>query len=63
MEIPLDAFLLPKEADPFHKDWAIYLDRGYLVFRSLKEEHHEFYLKENLLPDLIDILINLQNKE
>lgn len=62
MEIPLDAILLPKGADRFNEDWAIYLDRGYLVFRSLKGERHEFYLKENLLPDLVDALIELQNK-
>lgn len=63
MEIPLDAILLPKGADHFNEDWAIFLDRGYLVFQSLKGEHHAIYLKENLLPDLVDALIELQNKE
>lgn len=61
--IPLDAILIPKEADHFNEDLAIYLSKGYLVFHSLKGEHQRFYLKENLLADLVDALIELQNKE
>lgn len=62
MNIPLDAFLLPQHADPFHKEVAVYIQNNKLVLASLQHENHTMLLDAATLPDLVDALIELQNQ-
>lgn len=63
MEIPLDAILLPKNADHFHEELAVHLTENRLVFHILKGDHYCLSFDESILPDLVDALIELQNKK
>jgi hypothetical protein len=62
MNIPLNAFLLPQHADPFHKEVAVYIQNNKLVIASLQHDDHSMLLDVATLPDLVDALIELQNR-
>ncbi len=62
MNIPLDAILIPFNADSFNKEIAVHTTDKHLIIDLLKDEHQQLVFDVSILPDLVDALIELQNK-
>lgn len=62
MSVSVDPILIPFNADSFAKEIAVYATDKHLIINILKGEHQQLIFDVSILPDLVDALIELQNK-